>query len=116
MDYFPQNTVWTHGLVEAGVSLLSRRCPQGNGPGAYCKQWSVGLVGGEQCSIHRLHAGGAGEGAHEPVVYAVLVVGVHTGQVAQWVSQDELSHTYHTSETHNICLKRAFGLMYEKLM
>lgn len=56
---------------------------------------SVGLVGGEQGSIHRLHAGGAGEGPHEPVVYTVHVVDVHTRQEPDGVAVYEVQHADH---------------------
>ncbi len=59
---------------------------------------SVGLVGGEQSSIHRLHAGGAGEGSHQPVVYTVHVVDVHTWQEPDGVPVYKVQHTDHTSE------------------
>lgn len=57
---------------------------------------SVGLVGGEQGSIHGLHAGGAGEGPHEPVVYTVHVVDVHTGQEPDGVAVYKVQHADHT--------------------
>lgn len=54
---------------------------------------SVGLVGGKQCSIHRLHARGAGEGPHQPVIDTVHVVDVHAGQEPDRVSVDKVHHT-----------------------
>lgn len=57
---------------------------------------SVGLVGGEQRSVHRLHAGGAGEGAHEPRVDTGHVVDVHTRQEPDRVSVLKVQHTDHT--------------------
>lgn len=57
---------------------------------------SVGLVGGEQRSIHWLHAGGAGEGAHQPVIYTVHVVDVHAGQEPDGVSIHKVHHANHT--------------------
>lgn len=54
---------------------------------------SVGLVGGKQRSIHRLHARGAGEGSHQPVVDTVHVVDVHAGQEPDRVSVDKVHHT-----------------------
>lgn len=59
---------------------------------------SVGLIGGEQGSIHRLHAGGAGEGSHQPVVYTVHVVDVHTRQEPDGVPVYKVQHTDHTPE------------------
>lgn len=56
----------------------------------------VGLVGGEQCCIHWLHAGGAGEGAHEPRVNTVHVVDVHARQEPDRVSVFKVQHTDHT--------------------
>lgn len=57
--------------------------------------FSVGLIGGEQGSIHRLHAGRAGEGPHEPVVYTVHVVDVHTRQEPDGVAVYEVQHADH---------------------
>lgn len=53
---------------------------------------SVGLVAGEQSGVHRLHAAGAREAAHQPVVDALHVVGVHARQVAHLVADEELHH------------------------
>lgn len=58
-----------------------------------CVCVSVGLVGGKQRGVHRLHAGGAGEGPHQPVVYTVHVVDVHAGQEPDGVSVHEVHHT-----------------------
>lgn len=63
---------------------------------------SVGLVGREQGSIHRLHAGGAGEGSHQPVVYTVHVVDVHTRQESDGVPIYKVQHTDHTSDNRQI--------------
>lgn len=54
--------------------------------------FSVGLIGGEQGSIHGLHAGRAGEGPHEPVVYTVHVVDVHAGQEPNGVAVYKVQH------------------------
>lgn len=54
---------------------------------------SVGLVRGKQRGVHRLHAGGAGEGPHQPVVYTVHVVDVHAGQEPDGVSVYKVHHT-----------------------
>lgn len=56
---------------------------------------SVGLVGGQQGGVHGLHARGAGEGAHEPVVDAVRVVDVHAGQEPHRVAHRKLPHADH---------------------
>lgn len=65
---------------------------------------SVGLVGGEQRCVHRLHAGGTGEGAHEPRVDTVHVVDVHARQEPDRVSVLKVQHTDHTpgrkTQTH----------------
>lgn len=58
--------------------------------------WSVGLVGGEERGVDRLHAGRTGKGAHEPVVYAVHVVDVHAGQEPDRVAIYKVHHTNHT--------------------
>lgn len=66
---------------------------------------SVGLVGGKQCSIHRLHARGASEGSHQPVIDTVHVVDVHAGQEPDRVSVDKVHHTDDTpAMVNNICL------------
>lgn len=35
---------------------------------------SVGFISGQQSSVHRLHAGRAGEGAHQPRINAIHVI------------------------------------------
>lgn len=62
---------------------------------------SVGLVGGEQRSVHRLHAGGAGKGPHQPVVYTVHVVDVHAGQEPDGVSINKVHHTNNAPAQEN---------------
>lgn len=62
---------------------------------------SVGLVGGEQRSVHRLHAGGAGKGPHQPVVYTVHVVDVHAGQEPDGVSINKVHHTNNAPTQEN---------------
>lgn len=62
-----------------------------------CLWVSVGLVGGKQRCVDRLHAGGAGEGSHQPVVDTVHVVNVHAGQEPNGVSIYKVHHTDHTS-------------------
>ena len=76
----------------AGRAVFDLSSGRGRGEG------SVGLVGGEQGSIHRLHAGGAGEGSHQPVVYTVHVVDVHTWQEPDGVPVYKVQHTDHASE------------------
>lgn len=63
---------------------------------------SVGLVGGEQGGVHGLHAGGAGEGSHQPVVYTVHVVDVHARQESDRVSVNKVQHTDHAPENRKI--------------
>lgn len=63
--------------------------------------WSVGLVRGEERSVDWFHAGRTGEGAHEPVVYAVHVVDVHAGQEPDGVAVYKVHHTNHAPKhTH----------------
>lgn len=62
----------------------------------------VRLVGGEQGGIHGLHAGGTGEGSHQPVVYTVHVVDVHARQESDRVSVNKVQHTDHASENTKI--------------
>lgn len=57
---------------------------------------STRLVSCEKRCIDGLHAGRAGEGPHEPVVDAILVVDVHTGQEAHHVPYGKLHHADHT--------------------
>lgn len=57
---------------------------------------SVGFVGGEQRGVHRLHAGRAGEGAHQPGVDAVDVVDVKAGQESNGVAELKIHHADHT--------------------
>ena len=53
------------------------------------------LILTQEGGVHRLHAAGAGEAPHEPVVDAVHVVGVHAGQVPHRVPDVELDHADH---------------------
>lgn len=55
-----------------------------------------------QCDVHWLHAGGAGEGAHEPVVNAAEVVEVHAREEADGLANNKLHHAYWTPAVHNI--------------
>lgn len=66
-----------------------------------CLWLSVGLVGGEQRSVHRLHARGAGKGSHEPVVYTVHVIDVQAGQEPDGVSVNKVHHTNDASVQGN---------------
>ena len=52
---------------------------------------------GEQPNVHSLHAHRASEGAHEPVVHAVEVVVVHTGQQSNGVPSTVVHHADSTS-------------------
>lgn len=57
---------------------------------------SVGFVGGQQGCVYGLHAGGAGEGAHQPRVDAANVVDVKAGQKPNGVSILKIHHADHT--------------------
>lgn len=48
----------------------------------------VSLVGGEEGRVDWFHARRASEATHQPVVYALDMVSVHTGQVAYTVPHD----------------------------
>lgn len=63
----------------------------------------VGLVGAEESRINWLHTGRAREGAHQPIVDALCVVDVHTGQKTDRVIDAEFNHADDTSgkeDTH----------------
>lgn len=62
---------------------------------------SVGLIRRQQSSVHGLHAGRAGEGPHQPVVYAVHVVGVHAGQEPDGISINKVHHADDTPVEEN---------------
>ena len=81
-----ENVVLVHPFSIA-CSISSRVCPP-----------LVRLVGDEEGGVDGLHAGGAGEAPHEPVVDALGVVGVHARQVAHAVADAELDHADHASE------------------
>lgn len=57
---------------------------------------SISLVGRKQCCINWLHAGGAREGSHQPVIYTVQVIDVHARQKSNWVPINKVHHTDHT--------------------
>lgn len=59
---------------------------------------SIGFVCRQKRSINWFHAGGACEGAHQPVVYTLTVIGVHARQKPQQIPHGKLIHTNHTSE------------------
>ena len=79
-----ENVVLVHPF---SIACSSRVCPL-----------LVRLVGDEEGGVDGLHAGGAGEAPHEPVVDALGVVGVHARQVAHAVADAELDHADHASE------------------
>lgn len=56
-----------------------------------------GLVGTEKSRVNGFQTGRAREGAHEPIVDAVCVVGVHARQITNAVSHAEVYHADHTS-------------------
>lgn len=57
---------------------------------------SVGFVSGEQGRVHGLHAGGTGEGPHQPGVDAVHVVNVEAGQEPNGIAVLKIHHADHT--------------------
>lgn len=57
---------------------------------------SVGLIGGEQGGIHRLHTGRTGEGPHQPGVDAVHVVDVQAGKEPDGVAVLKVIHADRT--------------------
>ena len=73
------------------LCVCVQSCPQVSV--GICVCVSVGLVGRKQSGVHRLHAGGAGEGSHQPVVYTVHVVNVHAGQEPDGVTIHKVHHT-----------------------
>lgn len=58
--------------------------------------FSVGFICGQQGCIYWLHAGGAGEGAHQPGVNAVHVVDVEAGQEPDGITILKIHHADHT--------------------
>lgn len=57
---------------------------------------SVGFVGGQQSSVDGLHAGGTGEGAHQPRVNAIHMVDVKAGQEPYRIAVLKINHADHT--------------------
>lgn len=57
---------------------------------------AVYVVTREQGRVHWLHAGRTGERAHQPIVNALAVVGVHARQVSHIVSDNKLAHANST--------------------
>lgn len=65
-------------------------------------QLTVGLAAAvrvQKCSIHRFEAGRAGKGAHQPVINALSVVGMHAWQVPNLIPNTEVYHADHTPAT-----------------
>lgn len=58
--------------------------------------YSVGFISRQQGCIYRFHAGGAGEGAHQPGVNAVHVVDVKAGQEPNGIAVIKIHHADHT--------------------
>lgn len=56
----------------------------------------VGFIGTQQGCVHGLHAGGAGERAHQPGVDAVQVVDVKARQEPDWIAIFKIHHADHT--------------------
>jgi len=52
----------------------------------------VSLISREESGIHWLHARGASEAAHKPIVNAFGVVDVHAGEKANRISDAEFDH------------------------
>ena len=59
---------------------------------------SSAVDGSDETSVDPLHARGAGEGAHEPVIDAVEVVVVHAGEEADGLACCIVHHTDGTPE------------------
>lgn len=57
---------------------------------------SVGFIRREQGCIHRLHAGGTGEGPHQPGVDAIHVVNVEAGQEPNRIAVLKIHHADYT--------------------
>lgn len=57
---------------------------------------SVGFVRGQQGCVYRLHAGRAGEGAHQPGVNAIDVVNMKAGQEPDGITVLKIHHADHT--------------------
>lgn len=56
----------------------------------------MSLIGDEEGCVDGLHAGGAGEAPHQPVVDAVGVICVHARKVSDRVADREFDHADHT--------------------
>lgn len=77
-------TLQSNALVyQEGVSQLKETAQRTLHPGLHMLASSIGI---EESSVHRLKAGRACEGAHQPIIDALSVVGVHTGQVTHAVT------------------------------
>lgn len=78
---------------------------------------SVGLIGGEQCCVHRLHAGGAGEGPHQPVIYTVHVIDMHARQEPDGVPIHKVHHADDTpAEMNTEVSSSQYGYLTEILV
>lgn len=80
---------------------------------------SVGFIRGQQGRIYRLHAGGAGEGAHQPGVNAIHVVDVKAGQEPNRIAKLKIHHADHTLFNFLVRgvgarVKDAFGQMLDE--
>ena len=75
----------TGGAGNAGVAMATADRPL-----------LMHVEGGAQTYVHALHAGGAGEGAHQPIVCTLHVVVVHTREEPDWLSNVEFHHAYWT--------------------
>lgn len=110
MTYFPPTSAaiqkslgnfcaWSEFLIPGSLGSVTKdqnhqkwrfTWSQMRDPGSIC------LIGWKQCCINWLHAGGAREGSHQPVIYTVQVIDVHARQKSDWVPINKVHHTDHT--------------------
>ena len=50
------------------------------------------FIGDKKSCVNGFHAGWTGETSHQPVINAICVISMHTGQVANAIPNDEFNH------------------------
>lgn len=80
------------GSLRRALVARSRSVGRTASPPSVWSGGSGGVHGVPDADVHPLHAGGAGERAHEPVVDAVEVVVVHAGEETDWFADYEFHH------------------------
>ena len=59
------------------------------------------FIGDKKSCVNGFHAGWTGETSHQPVINAICVISMHTGQVANAIPNDEFNHANDAPDENN---------------